>query len=147
MKNKYTILFIIYFLIFFFLIFFINLFFFTSNVDKEYEDTVDSYEEKTSLNTAKSLSDDFLDIDKKTQNTDDVKNRYNEILKEYKNNVLKKEAETSNKSVVDLIFSPENLESLLVKQSKVSPITLFIYSKIISSKPLDFSVSFFQNSD
>jgi hypothetical protein len=138
MKNKYFILFIIYFLIFFFLIFFINLFFFKSSVDKEYEDTIDNYEEKTSFNTAKVLDDDFLDIDKKTSENENIKKRYNEILTEYKSNIAKKEVEDLNKSTVKITFSPENLESLLSQDSKISPINLFLYSKFLSSKPLDF---------
>jgi hypothetical protein len=137
MKNKYTILFIISFLFFFFLIFFINLFFFTSNTDKEYENTVDSYEEKSTFNTADLVSDDFLDIEKKTDQNEDIKKRYNEILSEYKNNIVKKEAEDLNKIIVKFIFSPENLETLLSQESKVSPITLFLYSKAISNNPLD----------
>jgi hypothetical protein len=94
------------------------------------------------------LDDDFLNIDKKVNNNEEISKRYNQILSEYKNNILKKEVEdTTNNKIINYIFNPTNIEETLETQLKTSSITSFLYSKIISSKNPDLSLTFYKTTD
>lgn len=141
MKNKNLILFIISFLIFFFLIFFVNIIFFENEKKDDYENTIEKYEDVEEHNTA-TWSDDFLNIDSKVEINDDVKKRYDEILSEYKSNLLKKEEELSNNLNINYVFSPNSLENTLSSAWKLSSFYSFFSSSIFSSKNIELWLKF-----
>lgn len=141
MKNKNLILFIISFLIFFFLIFFINIIFFENEKKDDYENTIEKYEDTQEHNTA-TWTDDFSNIDSKVELSDDVKKRYDEILSEYKTNLLKKEEELSNNLNIKYTFLPDTLESSLLSAWKLSSFYSFFASYIFSWKNIDLWLNF-----
>jgi hypothetical protein len=147
MKNKNLILFLILFLVFFFSIFFLIQIFFPSNNAEDYNKTL---EETWSwdFKSADILGDDFLNIEKKTTNNEEISKRYSQILSEYKNNILKKEVQdTTNNKIIKYIFNPTNIEEPLENQLKTSSMTSFLYSKVISQKNPDLNLTFYKSTD